>query len=887
MGRTSKLFPLSSRKTSIASDTSTPSTRESQSQLSKAERLLGTSGFQDASRQKLPGRPSYMSLNPSISEFGDEADYDDFSTPDHFGLDPLPLRLANLQHSNSQDGLGRRISSAGSYSRSFISNHSRRIKSSWSSATLKTHYDASMAPASTSHQTSNIAVRDRASRRGMPPVLESAVHHHQRPSTASATSSAYESQDSMDRATALPDISRLYPRFVQHGSPSSRSADSPPSSDHTTHPSSRFPGVAPVSRPTTSTGSIKKVASKTIKGRLSVDAFPSSMKIFSRRQNAPSPVELQPRTRPRKHAKVGPKNWWDTFPVEDEASDAESEHDPNLATPTEDIFPSNKRATPSPRPPDLQLNTSDRPNTVYTIRKMGSSHEIISARSSTTLRSPLRPLSRGSRPSSRMITSDLHETSILSTPSSSEAESEAEEDSFDELPPTHYIRDSIAVSDIDIHHVGQAQALHVKQMRMSPKTISSERRPSIASVSSIPTTTDSGSVKFSKDTPPSYLSVPSRSNRSRKSGHTRQPSSIPEDSDTSSQVASPTSPPASMRGFSASQSDGRKLMAVTEEEEALLELMRRKRADKAAQRDSGLASIKSDSTTRSNRPFSNLSGTSSILDSFPLSRSQRSSLLASRATTQQSSPIQPIASKDNERGRKRQSVATTATDNTYYSIDSRIESPTRLKYAFTPHLSLASLDISLSSLQSSASDDTATPASETLDSPTTPITLRESADILIREASSKRNSSASYAYGDRNQTSEEILHEKLQEKLRRKTTSNTTRHHSPELENFEKPKKSSKATQSNLTSSDDEVSPKLGSDNSSTSGSSKRASTLSRNTSECGSTCDHFFHGDSKGYNRSSVGYGAGIGTRCSVSEDVLAAWGSLGGWREQPGIMG
>jgi hypothetical protein len=166
------------------------------------------------------------------------------------------------------------------------------------------------------------------------------------------------------------------------------------------------------------------------------------------------------------------------------------------------------------------------------------------------------------------------------------------------------------------------------------------------------------------------------------------------------------------------------------------------------------------------------------------------------------------------------------------------------------------------------------------------LTRRGSADVLIREASSKRNSSASYAYGDRAQADEEMLQEKLHEKLRRKTTSNATPLSSPNLDKLEKLKKI-EAPPSVATSTDEEHSPKIGTACSSSSGSSKRASTLSRNTSECDAGCGHFSHGDSVGYNRSSIGYGAGIGTRCSVSEDVLAAWGSLGGWREGSGVMG
>ncbi|KIW02143.1 uncharacterized protein PV09_06629 [Verruconis gallopava] len=880
MGRASKLFPLAGRKASTASQSSATDLRVNQPQLSKAERLLGTAGLQEATRDHIPRRSSYRSLNPSLSELGEDVDYDDFSNPDHFGLDPLPLRLADLRNNHSPGAGSQRLSSSASYSRSAASTSSRRVKGSWSSSTLKSHYDAANVHPSISQQTSNSSVRDRALRRDMSPVFESAVHDRRRPSTASAASSAFENRDSMDRATALPDITRLHSKssFIHQSGQSKTRTMNPRLSTHSLTASPRFPGAAPSSRPNTSngTGSLRKAAGtagRTLKVRLSVDAFPNSIKRFSRRQHTSALSEQKPSGISGRNA---PKNWWDNFPVGVDTSDAESEHDPNLVTPTEHLFPPAARNTPSPCRSDLHYNSSDRINTVYSLRKMNSSHDIVSARSSTTLKSPRGNLSRSSRPNSKMISNNLHETSVLSTSSSEEEDSEPDIEDDDDFALTHGIRDSIAVSEIDVHHVGRAQALHVKSMRQTPEGVVSGRRPSIASLSSNTTNADSNSIKSAGNSP-SYLSVPNRTPRSRKRGHSRQPSSIPEDNDIPSQVAPPISPPASMRSFSAPQSDGRKLMAVTEEEEALLELMRRKRADKAAQRDSGLTSIKS-SSTRSHRPVSNLSGTSSILDSFPLSRSQRSSLLASRTTTQPT-PEQASIVKDAERGRKRQSVATTATDNTYYSIDSRLESPTRLKYAFTPHLSLASLDVSLSGLPSLSLDGTATPSPEPLPSPTTPLTRQATADVFIRENGSKRNSTTSYVDGDRTHLNEELLHGKLQDKLKRKTTGTIAPSTSPDAKDLGKAKKSIESPASTTTSGDEEAS-RVGSEDNSSSGSVERASTVSKNTSDCSSTCAHY---SCSAYQRRSLGHSS---ARCSVSEDVLAAWGSLGGWRD-PGIMG
>ena len=871
MGRASRLFPISSRKASLSSQPGANTSRESQAHLSKAERLLGTSGLQSQTQHRIPRRPSYISLTPSISEFGEDVEHDDFSSPDHFGQDPLPLRLADLeQNPSSRDHSSRRTSSHGHHSRSFTSEHSRRVKGSWSSTTLRTHHETALEQDYQSRYQPFPSERTHVDRRSTPQVLEP---HYRRSSTASVDSSDRAKDDGHDLTTALPDLSRLHPRTTYTHLPAQHQSRSPRSSHAAASP--RFPGAAPHSRPNTSAGSLKKVANhatRSLRSHLSVD----SMKLFSRRSHAQSPSSvLQQASLPKKALS---KNWWDGFPLEEDDSDAESEHDPHLATPTENRFPQNSNVMPSPRRAELAVHPPVRPENVSIPRMMPAAHEIISARSSVTVRNVQHPLSRDSRSSSRLTVNNLLETSVLSTSSSSGSDSE--DPDMDDHDQVSSFRDSIAVSEIDVHHVGQAQALPMKAMWTGPDGHCSDRRPSLASISSTPTTTDSCSVK-SGGQGLAYLSVPARGLRSRKSGHTRQPSSIPEDNDSSSHVASPTSPPFGTRSFSAPQGDSRKLMAVTEEEEALLEMMRRKRADKAAQRDSGMASVIS-STTRSTRPYSTLSASSSILDSFPISRSQRSSLLASRAAVPQPQDSSS-APKDGESSRNRQSVATTATDGTYYSIDSRLESPTRLKYAFAPQLSLASLDVSLAGFQASQPDDTSLPSPAPLDSPATPFTRRGSAEIVICDSGTQRDSIASHAYSERIRGSEGLIREKLEAKSRRKTTSNATPSELPHIEKMPSFTKLN-GHASDATSLDDDESPGLGTEDSLSSESSKRTSTISKNTSECGSACGH---SGCSGNRQSGAAYGSSIGTRCSVSEDVLAAWGSLGGWRDPPSIMG
>jgi hypothetical protein len=182
------------------------------------------------------------------------------------------------------------------------------------------------------------------------------------------------------------------------------------------------------------------------------------------------------------------------------------------------------------------------------------------------------------------------------------------------------------------------------------------------------------------------------------------------------------------------------------------------------------------------------------------------------------------------------------------------------------------LDVSLAGLQPLNQDDASLPSSEPMDEPRTPFTRRGSADVVICDDHSIDNSIASYAYGDRSQATEELVKERQEEKMRRKTTGNTMRYTSPERVGLERPVKVAERPSYTPASSEEENSPGIGTEDNSSIGSSKRASTLSKNTSECGSTCGH-------------AGC-SGKMTRCSVSEDVLDAWRGLGGWREGSGSI-
>lgn len=171
--------------------------------------------------------------------------------------------------------------------------------------------------------------------------------------------------------------------------------------------------------------------------------------------------------------------------------------------------------------------------------------------------------------------SNLQDSSVLSVSSS---EDESEEDALErrKLPPRN------GVEGFDDHGgviIGKAQAYEVRPRGPN-------RRTSDSKMSMLTTTTDAATIEVMYTPEPYSPQGYPRSYGSRRSSHIRQPSMIPEDEDTRPKTSATRaqSPSASLRSARTSTSeprsrvDGHKLMAVTAEEEALLELMRRKRA---------------------------------------------------------------------------------------------------------------------------------------------------------------------------------------------------------------------------------------------------------------------------------------------------------------------
>lgn len=181
MGRTSKFhFPIPGRKHTSSKDNvpaSSPAISTS-SNLSKAQRLLGADNDLNIdSPTREEGHPwrhqgssssgmsisiseSTQSTNESGSVYGSQYDQLD----DESGVFPR-----SLHGKASSTLLGQRYADDGATTNSSISG---RLRNEGSSSTLRSYYDRQKSPLSISQQTSNSSARDLALRKGFPPVIQ-------------------------------------------------------------------------------------------------------------------------------------------------------------------------------------------------------------------------------------------------------------------------------------------------------------------------------------------------------------------------------------------------------------------------------------------------------------------------------------------------------------------------------------------------------------------------------------------------------------------------------------------------------------------------------------------------------------------------------------------
>ncbi|QDS74975.1 hypothetical protein FKW77_005159 [Venturia effusa] len=1047
MGRNSKFsFPLTGRKFHPGQDP------RHEQQLSKVERILGTSGLVASSSsntsrlKKLRSRTNPKAIHPPATSAGDYSDLNDIQFSFAEDNTMAQSRYATMRRQASPDILENQHGGdcgPGTQSSVTSSSHTWALKDSASSSTLKSFYDPEKHPLHISQQTSESAIRDMALRKGKPIVITKrpstgrkgkVSNEPARKDSASMTDSGNTITITAKRPPRL-DLSRLFARSnsplrVAHPIPSSGMESPPAMSYSPEHFNQRPPhfghGAADsiansVKSPITPHNAnapegpavsiysnempspTKRSVSKSLEGRPSTASskaayqirFPANMDHSGIKQNIYRPPQ-------------GAKHWFDGLLEEEDVSDEELEiesssimtrtlsyRDPESENGVEEEYP---KVTDQfyPQAED-HFNAPDPAGFIIhrgqTQRESRGEMDRPSSRPSTSksLRTPVSPVSlapplslmspvsqRTSRTKhtsrtreSILANSDLGDVSILSL-SSSDGDSE-DNDSIDSRLPG--FRNSIRVSDIDSIVIGEAQAFHIsanKSAKIDEDALE-RRRESVASTGSILSTSTGAETNsiHSSINGPTYLAVPSRESRPRRSGHTRHPTSIPENDDRSITPSASNSRPSSKRSSrpgdaESVKSEPRKMMAVTEEEEALLEMMRSKRAAMAKhsvndQSRATMTSISSlaSSTRRSTRATRPASTSSSILDSFPISRSQRSSLMmgslnansqpdlltAVNASVVSTPSVDRRARERRESSRSRPTLDPRArTDSSHRqrygstqnrpSLDSRgslssdhrqrsesiqsrarphskrtsttssISSRLEQTYpAFPPHLSLLPLDINLSPIPSPTyprkSSDAHSPSPEPFSNPSTPQTRRGSADVLIRATTSQRNSLASFGhlvhamehtlYSDAGGELDDVgFNQETQRHAKRRTASSGI---TMLLDSEDEEEESTIYTGTTTESSTDsrrkpsqEQRHQVKSSKNKSAGATVQA-TSAVQAENLGYVWER--QGDCVGLNfaRSPMAEKvAGVttaGTRCSVSEDVLAAWGSLGGWRD------
>lgn len=910
MGGSSKFsFSLPGRKPrpqkDAVVDTPPPT---SYSNLSKAERLLGTSGLAGQSPQLRPqqlhslkSRPSYRSLAMSEASVGAASEIEKRSNSTIRQVSVQHPRAHGLRTTASSDVLGA-LEDIGC-AESVASLSTWQLRQQESSSTLKSYYDPTKAPMAISQQTSDSAVRDMALRKGKPPIIRTIPKTYANApiSNALGESSPDETEQaeptSRQRKPARLDFSRLFRKSglsSLHLLSPTKYVESPTSLSATTEylptkyaSSVRSKTSAPSITPSFRSGSkLSKMHSEDVKRPNT-----NEQKVTHNRDEVgvfKSNVRRPPR---------GIQHWFDGLLEEEDEDDFEEEATvlPRVHTQTRlrdfevdskldgpVLKPFTQTLAPQRLPLGARHQLSPHPIAEGDDRPTSSSqrHSLNSHQSGNTSRSR----------SSKLANTNLQESSMISSSSDDEIGADEGEIHFPR------VRDSIALSELgDTILIGKAQAFEVKPRSKPVGDLNSERRGSVSSsvlsnvtASSKPSSAGSGA----------YLAVPPQF-QVKKTRHTRHPSSIPEDEEEKRKSSSSATARSNSQSAKSFQSEGHKLMAVTAEEEVLLEMMRRKRAAMAKHSFAeGYRTALQQETKRSSTPPRNRRPTSrsssgqapvrrrtktppSLIDSFPISNSQRSSLIlaASFPSPPPSSalPDPPVEPPLKRFSRLSQHTAVSAISATSLnakrlsqfssvsatSIDDRLVQTTSLNT--TAPTTLSRLDVNVASNKQNHSPTRSSGSQNSpLPSPMTPQTQRGSADVnvVIKQSSSSRHSGASSAGLDAAEQSllEEVqLHAAINRKAHRQSHRRTA---------------SSTAQIVNAIDSDetDEAPRPLTAPSQPPTEKVKKRTSLRIDTV----ACNHENCGERTSWRHS----GFGPLTRCSVSDDVFAAWTELGGWR-------
>ncbi|KAF2261588.1 hypothetical protein CC78DRAFT_346030 [Lojkania enalia] len=583
--------PMSSRHL----DPEWPTHREKPT-YSKAQRVLGTTGpprrlssNTQSSLQSLPQSPGYMTITVSEASFGSE--YTDSAAVENGQLYP-PQRPGMVSRPSSNI-LGNAYHNDGKRG-SNGSSISRRLHHQTSNSTMHSYYDPQQSPLSVSQQTSDSSIRDRGLRKGQSSVVATNGYDHHVPSPLSHQTSQEFKKEGRKGKPARLDLSKLFPKpkannINEHSgallspnkmvnSPSAMST----TSDYFPRPMTREPTPVPNPR-----GHAKLTkASKKQQAPPTQPARPASpVRMYKRDtyDNAKINVRRPPR---------GIQHWF-------EGLDEESEEDyEEESTPIHAPIPrkaNGSKVAPSGKSSlgrGLQ-NSEMTPGQTrspqyggHMLRKEQVAHnELFAHRLNSPSQFSMQSQSSNKTKESTWSRSNLQDSSVLSI-SSSESESEGE------APPRNrpnVLKTLDWTDDQDEIIIGRAQAFEMRP-RLPTRT------PSASKMSMMSTSTNAATIEVMY-TPEPYtpnLHFPRgtgtgsrRSSQDRRSSHFRQPSTILENEQFRPKTSGhrPLSPTSS--SIYSAQSEPRprteqhKLMAVTAEEEALLEMMRQKRATMA------------------------------------------------------------------------------------------------------------------------------------------------------------------------------------------------------------------------------------------------------------------------------------------------------------------
>lgn len=550
---------------------------------SKAERLLGTAPppFRAMTGpSSVPPSPGYMSV--TLSDTG--SNYDDNA---HANGTFRSQKQPTLSRRASSNIIPPNIPYTGDGTQgSNYSSTSRHLHPATSNSTLRSHYDAKSSPLYISQQTSDSAVRDMALRKGQPQI--GLRDHDLVPSPLAQEIGGVHGTEHRKGKPAKLDLSKLFPKPRGHGgqeyggtllspnklvnSPTAMSAVS----EYFPRPMTREPTPQP------------KVHAKLTKPQ----------------RHQPSPVKpVKPTSPVRLHkrdeydsAKInvrrpprGIQHWFEALSEDSEEVDEDEDEDEQVPVRAAAAHPA--RRYPTVRDPSQNTLYSEAMATNHQSR---THHHLPEPRTSRHFHTNPTSMHRLNSPSSHSLQSEsslgttktkgsvfsksnLQNSSILSFSSSEdEGDNNRPRDPRRKVP----FRDSIESESGDII-IGQAQAFEVRPPLHS-------RRPSAGKLSLLSTSTTAATIDIMYTPEPPYTPLTRNSISSRRTSHARQPSVIHEVEDSRPKTAQRAQSPSARstrtsKSEPRSQEEVRKFMAVTPEEEALLEALRKKRAAMAQQ----------------------------------------------------------------------------------------------------------------------------------------------------------------------------------------------------------------------------------------------------------------------------------------------------------------